>query len=493
MARIACLYVADFPLAALLRAEPDLAGRAVVVVDRTDPAAPILAASPEARRAGVRPSLSLAQARTIVADLEVRVGSGERLAAASEALGDVAASFSPRVENRVDGTVWLDADGLETLCGDETHLATLLAARCRRVGLPGVDVGIGSSRAVAHLAARGGLGVVPAGAEAELLAPLPISFLEPPVDVAAALARWGIVTLGALAALPPEAVATRLGEGALRLARLARGEDDEPLVPRHPPLRFEETVDCEWPIDTFEPLSFLLRAALERLTARLELRSYRAGDLELALRLANRGFEQRRIAIAAPTNEVKSLLVLVRTSFETHPPSAPIEGFRLSAVAERLRPFELDLFRPPGPIPEELATTLARLAAIAGVERVGRAATVDSHRAEAFAVEAFAPPENTYEVFSSHASVLALRSFRPPLAIEVVCDRGRPDFVRSERIETPIQGRVVGCAGPWRTTGEWWGERLARDDYDLELSDGGLYRVYREHATNRWFAVGTYD
>jgi len=49
-------------------------------------------------------------------------------------------------------------------------------------------------------------------------------------------------------------------------------------------------------------------------------------------------------------------------------------------------------------------------------------------------------------------------------------------------------------AGPWRLVGEWWSESpFARDYYDLELSDGGLYRCYRERAAGQWFVDGVYD
>jgi len=89
---------------------------------------------------------------------------------------------------------------------------------------------------------------------------------------------------------------------------------------------------------------------------------------------------------------------------------------------------------------------------------------------------------------------LALRAFRPPAAIEVVCDRGRPDFVRALDRQETFGGRVVTIAGPWRLSGEWWREAcFARDYYDAELSDGGVYRIYREHRSDEWFADGVYD
>ncbi len=497
MARLACLLVVDFPLAALLRAEPDLRGRPVATVERDDPRAPLTAISTEARGLGLRVGLSFAEARTISDRLVVRRPSAELLRSANEAQIDVAGSFSPRVESAACGLVFLEIEGLRSLFGTESHLAASLAARLRRVGLEG-RVGIASSKTVAWLAARAseGVNVVKPGEERRRLAVLPMAILDPPPDVSVTLERWGIRTLGQLAGLPSTAVSWRFGDIGIRLWRTARGEDDGPLVPLSRPQRFEESVDCGYAIDSFEPLSFLLRGALERLTARLDVRGLRAGDLTLSLRLEGGGRDERVLHVAAPTNEVKALLGFARLQLEQRPPPAAVEWFRLGAVAEKLRPIELDLFVPAGPTPQDLGLTINRLTAVAGIERVGCPAMVDSYRPEAFHVERFAiaavgaAKRNGAGGFGS----LVLRAFRPPAAIEVMCDRGRPDFVRAHADREKFGGRVVTLAGPWRLSGEWWRESaFSRDYYDAELSDGGVYRIYRDHGSGDWFADGVYD
>ena len=85
----------------------------------------------------------------------------------------------------------------------------------------------------------------------------------------ATLRRWGILRLGALAALPRAEVHARLGELGGSWQRLASGEDDAPLVPWLAEPVFEELVELEWPIEGFEPLSFVLARLLEPLSARL--------------------------------------------------------------------------------------------------------------------------------------------------------------------------------------------------------------------------------
>jgi protein ImuB len=497
MARIACLLVVDFPLAAILRTEPDLRGRPVATVERDEPRAPLTAVSAEALRLGLRAGLSIAEARTLCHRLVIRRPSTELLRSATEALIDVADSFSPRVENAAPGVVFLEIEGLRSLFGTESHLATSLVARLRRVGLEG-RAGTASTKTVAWLAARAseGVDVVKPGEERRRLAALPMTILEPPPEVTVTLERWGIRTLGQLASLPSTAVSWRFGDVGIRLWKTARGEDDGPLVPLPRPQRFEESVDCGYAIDSVEPLSFLLRAALERLTARLEVRGLRAGDLTLALRLEGGGLEERVLHVAAPTNEVKALLAFARLELERHPPSAGVEWFRLAAVAEKLRSVELDLFVPAGPTPQDLGLTIARLAAVAGIDRVGCPAVIDSHRPEAFHMTRFAVGATCAAKanVSNGRSPLVLRAFRPPAAIAVMYDRGRPDFVRADANHEKFGGRVVTLAGPWRLSGEWWRDSpFVRDYYDAELSDGGVYRIYRDHGSGDWFADGVYD
>jgi hypothetical protein len=57
-----------------------------------------------------------------------------------------------------------------------------------------------------------------------------------------------------------------------------------------------------------------------------------------------------------------------------------------------------------------------------------------------------------------------------------------------------IQGRVKVASGPWNLEESWWSEEpVERDYWDVELSDGGLYRVFRHRGSGEWFADGIYD
>jgi protein ImuB len=490
--RLACLHVCDLPLAAWLRADPELRGAAVVVADGSTPRARIVAVSAAARRRGVGEGMTTAQALAIASDLTVRARSAEGERAAHAALGDVAYSFSPRVEDGAPGTVWFDVGGLGALFASEHELAQAALRRAAALGLDAA-VGIAGSKVSAELAARGGgCAVVPASEEWRVLAPLSLELLAPPPALRQTLLRWGIRTLGDLAALPASAVATRLGPEAAALARRARGEDAHPLAPRPLPLRFEEVAELDWGVDALEPFLFVVRGLLDRLIARLEVRGLVCGDLRLSLGLADRGRDERTVTVATPSNAVKALLTLVRVHLEAQPPRAAVETVRLAAVPERLRAAQLDLFRPAGPQPAQLAATLARLGALCGDAVVGAPQVADAHRPEAYGVAPFTAPAGAPATTPAPAALpLAVRAVRPPRPLEVFCQRDQPEFVRGD----VCQGRVVSLAGPWRRTGDWWrpGDVLHRDYYDAHLTDGGVYRLYFERPSNQWFLDGVYD
>jgi hypothetical protein len=53
---------------------------------------------------------------------------------------------------------------------------------------------------------------------------------------------------------------------------------------------------------------------------------------------------------------------------------------------------------------------------------------------------------------------------------------------------------VVAAAGPWRTEGDWWlAGAWARDEWDVALNDGGVYRLCRDASGARWYLDGSYD
>ncbi len=299
MARIACILVADFPLAAAVRSRPELHGQSVALSSSHEGHAELTAVSARARAAGVRIGMTLAQARALSSDLIVETPSAASECSARDAILDAAESFSPMVEDGGPGCAYLDLAGLAAIHGTENAMAAELARRVARIGIE-TAIGIASSKETAYLAAKcGGQRVIASEKEREFLDWLPLDVLD--LDgggssnrdgLELTLARWGIRRLGELARIDARALGSRLGARGVELARLARGEGRSPFVPRPHSELFIETIELDYGIEMLEPLCFVMRPMVERLAVRLALRGLSAGDVTLSLG-TRRGRQQR--------------------------------------------------------------------------------------------------------------------------------------------------------------------------------------------------------
>jgi len=540
MTRLACFYVPMFVLAARLRSEPDLLNEAVGIVEGNGSNAHIVAATRRARKKGIQPGLSLAQARSLLPKLIARGRDAECERTAQEALLEVAETFSPRVEDAGDGVVFLDVTGMERHFvnddaatdsesreptadspGPEARLARAAIRACDAISLP-ARVGIAASKLAARVAAElpKSPTVVAPGEEATFLAPLPLTRLSPELEAAAMLQRFGLSSIGDLAKLPESEIASRLGEVGRELHWAARGIDPRPLMPRPLPPEFREVMELEWPLVALEPFLFIANAALDRLSKRMEIQGFACKRLEFTLSLDPEGYDARGIDLPAPTRDVKTMLMLMRLDLEKTPPGAPVSGFSFVAHPDRPRRAQLSLFGPSAVSPEKLATTIAKLVSILGDGRVGMPMTVDGHLPERYAINVFSPPPppDVKRIPARARGLLAVRTFRPPIPIEVttrevegddvqiatirsivepVSDTRPPTPNSRPRIEAggkiEIAGTVRICSGPWRVEEGWWSERPdIRQYWDVELERGGVYRVFRGSGAE-WFVDARYE
>jgi protein ImuB len=395
--------------------------------------------------------------------------------------------FSPRVEELDADTVVADASGLERLFGSPHELAAALSRRFAGQGFAG-SVAIASNPDAAVHAARGlpGVTVIPRGTEAARLAGLPVELLEPAPEILETLDCWGIHTFRDLAALPEIGVAERLGAEGIRLQKLARGQGSRPLRPLESERVFEQALELDYPVTDLEPLSFVLSSLLHQLCASLEAHALAAIEIRIELKLENQTGHARAIRLPAPMRDIPTLLKLLQMELSAHPPSAPILAVALRAEAAKPRATQGGLYSPPTPEPEKLELTLARIAAVVGAANVGSPELLDTHRPDAFRLCRL----NIGRRNTSLTARLAFRYYRPALPAQVQAPEGRPAHLTARS----IQGRVLTLAGPWRISGDWWtANPWARDEWDVALSDGALYRIYFARPEARWFVEGSYD
>jgi protein ImuB len=472
------------------------------------------------------------------------------------ALVDIGRGFSPRLE-MLPREVVLDVSGLGRLFGDARTIGAELRRSAADRGLR-VRVAIAPTRVVARLLVRHRAGVTvvepddeggpmaelsqgrPRGAaSASAVAEVPLELLaaiaEEPSGSADAdrerarhaedrlrtLRRWGLRTIGELAALPADDVAARLGQEGVRWWRLAQGQDQTPLVPDVPEERFEQSLDLEWPIEGLEPLSFVLGRLIEPLSAQLDRKDRGVAVLTVRLHLVTKAVHEQSLQLPTPMRDPKALRTVALLALEGHPPPAGIDRVTVVADPTPARVIQHSLLTRPVPLPDEVATLMARLNALMGEGRCGAPAVVDTWKPGAFAVVPFTPDTSATAPQSrpssaragvgagagvvpaaargSDAPSLALRRFRFPVPARVTVDHGRPVRVVTDR-RGLTGGRVEVSAGPWRTSGQWWEDTQRagltawdRDEWDVTLADGTTYRVFSERGTTAWFIDGLFD
>jgi protein ImuB len=386
--------------------------------------------------------------------------------------------------------VLLDLHGLSRTWSAPLALGQALvdAARARSIE-PQVALAWSRTTALVVARARPGLTLVPAGQESAVLASLPLELLGLEPETVELFHRWGLLTLGQLASLPAAELSARLGPVGPRLVRLARGEDDSPLVPSLPAESFAATLELDWPVDGLEPLAFLLTRVLEPLGDRLVSRGRRAAALTLELQLVDGRTHRRTLKPAAPSAEPRTWRTLLLLDLETHPPQEAIAAIRIEAEPTPARSVQFSLLDPVLPSPERLAETMARLHEWTEGGRSGAPALLDTHRPDAFVVGTFSPgPRTATSAATTAAPRAALRAYRPPLPAEVTLRDGGPGYV----VAPGIRGAVGDRAGPWRVSGDWWDVAFCREEWDVAVGPS-VYRLFHDRRREAWFVEGELD
>ncbi|HEU4382245.1 MAG TPA: DNA polymerase Y family protein [Anaeromyxobacteraceae bacterium] len=541
--RVLALAVPDLALQRGLRSRPG--GGPLVLCEEGQ----VVQASAVARAAGVRPGDSLVQARAACAGLEalpldraadhkalqglaeamlvlapaVEVGEEALLLDASAAAVGVSANAagerrpSPFVASVESGRPLPQGEGCPSL-ESEARLAGRALEMARRLGYQAnaaVADGKGPARALARSAAGGTL-VVPPGETARAMAALPLEALELPAAALARLAAVGIRGVGALQALPPEALVHRFGLPGAEAVRLARGEDRRPLVPYLPEALPEEWWDCDAAVENAEPLLFGLRRLAERVAARLAGRGLGATRLRLRLALDPRGEERLFFPLARPSAAAAGWLLLLRERLGELRLGAPVTGLWLAAVEVAEAPPEQLAIGDRPEVARALEVVLSRLAARLGEAALFAAEPADRHRPEAaYRAVSFRPngrngarpsPSGrghsdsaeatrgegvcpTATPAATPAGIRPTRLLDPPRPVVAEGEGGRLTALRLDGRAFP----VLCLAGPERLAGEWWSQRFDRDYYRVRLEGLGDAWVYRDGLDGRLYLHGLFD
>ena len=522
----ACLYVREFPAQAMLRLRPQLRESPVAVLEGTAPREWVCSSNPRAHALGIEAGLTRAELE-VFPSVALLPRSPAEEASARAALLQCASQFSPRVECLTpnpsptemsdthfcavhrgpqharcwhDGVI-LDIAGTEKLLGPPEKLTQKLLHSVRTLGIHATVI-VSTNLDAALCLARSmpvRTAVIPPGEEQKILAPLPLSVLPLTPEHAETFARWGIATLGALAALPEKELIARLGQEGRRLRQLARGQAPHLLVPADPPFTLEERIELDSPVELLDSLLFVLGVLLDHLIVRATAQILALASVTVTLALEGGSTHTRTVRPALPNNDRRLWLRLLHLDLQAHPPSAAILSVTLTADPGNTSKVQLGLFSPQLPDPARLDVTLARIRSFVGEQRIGRAVLEDTHRPDAFRMEPFAIPATSAAVPAPQGQARsARRRLRPPEPVTVTLHQRRPtSFVfRNQRYT------VERAWGPWYFSGNWWGvecwsmekwDLVARADSGATISCSITRNPMRPATTDDWCIEELYD
>ena len=516
MDRILCVWSPCWAIANWRRRNPQVPGHgaapaeAFALVQAERGARRLYAVDDGAARLGLFVGQKATDAAALAPELVMADADPVADAAALTALADWCARFSPAVAIDAPDGLYLDITGAAHLWGGEAAMAADLAARLGRNGLP-VRAAVAGTPGAAWALARFGrsaLTVVAAGDEAAHLAPLPPSALRLESQTAAQIARLGLTTVAALAALPRDQVVRRFGAAVIARLDHGLGRTREALVYRRPPSPWFARRAFADPISAPEDLARAAADIVAGLCARLETAGQGARRFDLCFHRLDGVAHLVSAGLALAGRDAAAIHRLLAPKLDSVDPGFGIEVVTLTAEAV-----------------EPISARQARLGegADAGVE-AGAAALVDrlTNRLGAGAVwRAEARPSH------DPGRAVARRPALSPILGAATRGEGwdplRPRPLRLFRQPEPIEAmapvpddppvffrwrgaphRVRRAEGPERLAEEWWrhpfdevGPGRARDYYRVEDEAGARFWLFRDglygaEAPAKWWMHGLF-
>ena len=340
----ACVWIPLFPLRCEEARHEGLAGFSIALL-APDTTRKLWQVSPHARHTGVKPGMTVSQAIGLCPTLRLiepdPVHYDEQFARLLSALTAV----SPVVEPAELGLAYVGTDGLEGIYGSPEKIVEAIS---RTMEASSFRLGWGAGKFTAWVAAsrakRSEAIVVPIGEEQKFLASQPIAVLPLDPDIHRRLRQLGIRTLGALAALPEEAMAAQFGSVGRRLWLLAAGRITEPVVGRVSPEPIVAALTFFTPVGERELLSHSLDQLIARALRHPRRIGWRVHALRLRADLDGSGSWLATILLKDPSADAARIAAPLKIRLDQSPPTGAVERLVLAFTAFAPGTAELQLF-----------------------------------------------------------------------------------------------------------------------------------------------------
>ncbi|HWQ83633.1 MAG TPA: DNA polymerase IV [Anaerolineales bacterium] len=309
---------------------PELAGKPFAVGGQPDQRGVVASCSYPARRFGVRSAMPMSRALRLCPELVIVSGRHSEYSAVSRQVMAILRRTTQQLEQISIDEAFLDVsehpDSLEILC----H--SLQGTIRSELGLP-CSLGAASNKLVAKLAtdvgkARGrsagapadqppcAITIVPAGEEAQFLAPLPVEMLwGVGPKTAERLKSLGIHTIGELAGYNEIALAHKFGKNGYELVRHARGLDDRPVITFHEPKSISQEMTFARDVRSLPELLKTIDHQAEDVARSLQKQGASGSTVKIKLRWPDFTTLTRQSSLKTPTDQAAVISQAARELF----------------------------------------------------------------------------------------------------------------------------------------------------------------------------------
>ena len=342
----ACCWISLFALRSELARRPELVSLPVALLSPDDTRR-LWQVAPLARRAGVKPGMTVSQAIGLCPSLKLcepdPVHYDEQFSQLVAALGTV----SPVVEPVELGRAFVGTEGLEGLYGTPENIIAAINSALHTPH-PALRVGWGRGKFVSWVAATrarpGAAVIVLPGEEAKFLASQRLAVLPLDPDTHRRLRQLGIKTLGALVALPEEAVVSQFGRAGRRLWRLAAGLESEPVTGRIVPEPIVAALTFFTPVGERDLLAHALDKLVDRALADPRRSGWRVQVVRLRAELEHGASWLVAATLKDPSATRERIASPLKTQLERSPPAGAVERLVVEFTAFTPGTAELQLF-----------------------------------------------------------------------------------------------------------------------------------------------------
>lgn len=493
----------------------------------------IIACCALAERAGIRPGMTLAQARALDAGVTHVLWRPDLDQRAVEALARYLGRFTPIVAtdtrditdtecDAIDHYLLLDITGCEHLFGGKEQMVRQIGQTLHQLRIPCV-IGSGQTAGGAYAAT-----CVPAAKDApkarvrvimprsdDALTAIPLAGMRLPDEMLQTLHHLGLQTIGDLRKLPRDMLPSRFGKVILQRLDQITGKLPETLVPLTWSTPLAERFDFDGSVCDPHVLELVFKDLLAKLLLQLERKGL--GIREIEIRLDRVGAEPRTLTlnVSRPSRDGRALMGLFRCAFDelfadeqknlarkrrdlySRNYDAGFSAMTLAIKkAQPLAHQQLQVNQSQRVVNRQAwQNTLDLIRTRLGEDSIQQAQLQQSYL-----------PEKAYQLLPAGVEEdacapmealgnrpLYLQSPPEELKVMVAPSHDADGIPLSFSFSGELH-RVKQASGPERIAGQWWeGHHRTRDYFDVMDQQGERYWLFRVQETGKWYVHGRFE